>query len=250
MNYYNEFNPWKAHQLRLLIKQGLIPYGHVDERSITDVRPSDLSGYTQRHFFAGIGGWSLALRLAGWPDDRPVWTASCPCNPYSNAGKKKGTCDTRDLWPTFFNLFREYQTIPLLGEQVEAAIKMGWFDRVCSDMETIGNTVGACVLGSHSVGKDHIRQRLYFFANSTMHGCQRLLGETQTQVQENRTPEALGTWDSVGSPFVNWRKLLAEPHVIRVADGVSSTVDIRPRLHAYGDAIDPQLAAEFIKAIL
>jgi hypothetical protein len=51
---------------------GMIPAGDVDTRSIHDVRPHEIARYTQQHFFAGIGGWPLALRLAGWPDNRPV----------------------------------------------------------------------------------------------------------------------------------------------------------------------------------
>ena len=84
--YYNENNRFAAQWLRNLIAAGDIAPGDVDERSITEVRPDDLRGYTQCHFFAGIGGWSAALRLAGWPDDRPVWTGSCPCQPFSAAG--------------------------------------------------------------------------------------------------------------------------------------------------------------------
>jgi len=81
MNYYNEFDPGAAAWLRQLVSEGLIPAGIVDERSIEDVHPSDLSGFTQCHFFAGIGGWSRALQLAGWPESKPVWTGSCPCFP-------------------------------------------------------------------------------------------------------------------------------------------------------------------------
>ena len=79
MNYYNEYDPKAAAWLRELIAAKLIPAGVVDERSITEISPHDLSDYTQCHFFAGIGGWSLALELAGWPASRPVWTGSCPC---------------------------------------------------------------------------------------------------------------------------------------------------------------------------
>ena len=74
--YYNEPEPYAAQWLRNLIAAGHIAAGDVDARDIQDV--DDLAGYTQCHFFAGVGGFSYALRLAGWPDDRPVWTGSCP----------------------------------------------------------------------------------------------------------------------------------------------------------------------------
>jgi DNA (cytosine-5)-methyltransferase 1 len=88
--YYNEIDPDKAEWLREVIKAGIAAPGDVDERSISDVRPDDLRGYTQCHFFAGIGVWSYALRLAGWPDDREVWTGSCPCPSFSQQAKAKG----------------------------------------------------------------------------------------------------------------------------------------------------------------
>jgi hypothetical protein len=59
MDYYNEHDPFAAAWLRELIKAGEIPDGHVDERDIQDVHPSDLVGYRHCHFFAGIGGWAL-----------------------------------------------------------------------------------------------------------------------------------------------------------------------------------------------
>lgn len=166
MNYYNEFDPAAAAWLRELIGAGLIPKGEVDERSIADVRANELRGYTQCHFFAGIGGWSLALQLAGWPADRPVWTGSCPCQAFSTAGKQRGFDDERDLWPVFANLIAECKPEYVFGEQVENAIRHGWLDRVCADMEGEGYAVGAAVLGAHSVGAPHRRQRLYWGAVS------------------------------------------------------------------------------------
>lgn len=84
--YYNEIDPYAAQWLRNLMDYDLILPGEVDERSIVEVHPDDLKGFTQCHFFAGIGGWSLAARLARWPDDRRLWTGSCPCQPFSVAG--------------------------------------------------------------------------------------------------------------------------------------------------------------------
>lgn len=166
MNYYNEFDPYAAAWLRGLIEDGLIPDGVVDDRSIVEVHPEDLKSYAQCHFFAGVVGWAEALRLAGWPEDRPVWTGSCPCQPYSAAGKRKGDADERNLWPEFFRLIRGCRPSWVFGEQVEAAIAHGWLDNVCADLEGEGYACRAAVLGAHSVGAPHRRQRLYWLADT------------------------------------------------------------------------------------
>lgn len=166
MNYYNENDPKAADWLRELIADGHIPAGIVDERSITEISPDELSEYTQCHFFAGIGGWSLALELAGWPASRPVWTGSCPCQPFSGAGEGKGASDDRHLWPVFRRLIAQLHPERVFGEQVAQAIGFNWLDGVSADLEADGYAVGAVVLGAHSVGAPHIRQRLYWLANS------------------------------------------------------------------------------------
>ena len=164
MNYYNEFDAKTAAWLNELIRAGAIPAGDVDTRSICDVLPADIAGYDQCHFFAGIAGWSVALRLAGWPEDRPVWTGSCPCQPYSCAGKGKGDSDERNLWPQFYRLIRECRPERVFGEQVASAIGHGWLDGISADLEAENYACGAIVLGAHSVGAPHIRQRLYWVA--------------------------------------------------------------------------------------
>src|SRR5574338_1495455 len=133
MVYYNENDPSLAPWLYELMAAGQIAPGYVDTRSIEDVAPDDLREFKQCHFFAGIGGWSYALRLAGWPDDRPVWTGSCPCQPFSAAGKQKGKADERHLWPAFFRLIRERRPARVFGEQVAGAAGYAWFDHVAAD---------------------------------------------------------------------------------------------------------------------
>lgn len=123
--YYNENDPFAAQWLRNLIAAGHIAPGVVDERSIEDVTPDDLRGFTQCHFFAGIGVWSLALRRAGWPDDKPVWTGSCPCQPFSAAGKGKGIKDSRHLWPVWFRLIKQCRPPVIFGEQVASKLACG-----------------------------------------------------------------------------------------------------------------------------
>jgi DNA (cytosine-5)-methyltransferase 1 len=183
MNYYNEFDPKAAAWLQELINQKLIPNGKVDTRSITDVSPDELREFTQCHFFAGIGGWSLALQLAGWPEDRPVWSMSCPCQPFSTAGKQLGDKDERHLWPVAFNLIKECRPEYVFGEQVASAIGKGWLDGVSTDLGQEGYTCGSAVLGAHSVGAPHIRQRLYWVAYTTMPKHKEHKGEGESSLQ-------------------------------------------------------------------
>lgn len=168
--YYNENDPKATAWLRELILRGHIAPGDVDERSIADVHPADLLGYDQCHFFAGIGGWSYALRLAGWPDDRPVWTGSCPCQPFSVAGKGLGTADARHLWPEFQRLIAECRPASVFGEQVASKPGREWLAGVRADLEALGYAVGAADLCAAGVGAPHIRQRLYWMADADLSG--------------------------------------------------------------------------------
>ena len=164
--YYNEIDRFAAAWLRELIKRNLIAPGEVDERSIADVRPDDLVGFDQVHFFAGIGVWSYALRQAGWPDDRPVWTGSCPCQPFSCAGKGAGFDDSRHLWPEMFRLINECRPVVVLGEQVASKDGLAWLDAVQTDLEGAGYASGAVDTCAAGFGAPHIRQRLYWMAHT------------------------------------------------------------------------------------
>jgi DNA (cytosine-5)-methyltransferase 1 len=170
--YYNEIDLYAAEWLRNLIKAGHIADGEVDTRSIINVSPDDIRHFTQCHFFAGIAGWSHALRLAGWADDRKIWTGSCPCQPFSVAGKGKGTDDERHLWPHFFRLIRGCRPPVVMGEQVAGAAGYGWLDGIRSDMESESYTIEGVDIPACSVNAPHIRQRLYWVASdmaNTLH---------------------------------------------------------------------------------
>ena len=168
--YYNEFDPGAAAWLRELMKRGLIADGEVDDRSILEVQPDDLRGYTQCHFFAGIGVWSHALRQSGWADARPVWTASLPCQPFSAAGKQSGADDERNLAEVWLRLAAECRPAIAIGEQVEPAIGFGWLDAVFIRLEQADYACGAAVFPACSVGAPHIRSRLYWVAQSELAG--------------------------------------------------------------------------------
>ncbi len=161
---YNEVDAFAAQWTRNAMQAGLIANGSVDERSIKELSPADVAGPGQRHFFAGIGTWSTALRLAGIPDDSDVWTGSCPCQGFSSAGKRRGFDDPRHLWPVWFELIRACRPPVLFGEQVASALGWEWLDLVFADLESEGYSCAAADLPACSVGAPHRRQRLFFVA--------------------------------------------------------------------------------------
>ena len=161
--YYNEINPFAAQWMRNLMAEGWITKGDVDERSIEDVQPNDLTGYDRLHFFAGVAVWDYALNQAGWGRGE-IWTGSCPCQPFSAAGKGAGFDDERHLWPVFHHLIKECKPAIVIGEQVASGDAMPWIDLVQTDMEALGNAFGAIPFPSAGVGAPHIRERLYWVA--------------------------------------------------------------------------------------
>ena len=234
--YYNEHDPHAAAWLRELIARGLIPDGDVDERDVRDVQAADLRGYCQHHFFAGIGGWAYALRLAGWPDDRPVLTGSPPCQPFSAAGKQLGVKDDRHLAPHFLALVAAIRPPWVFGEQVAAAVnKENWLDDLLDELENQGYTTGAAVLPACGIGAPHIRQRLWFTAqrvgNAQCKGLQRYpWNETGVYEQRWVTAESVGPTPEAGSIDSESSSMDAMPRLRRVLLHDSSNTHARLRL--------------------
>ena len=275
--YYNEHDPFAAAWLKELIKAGQIVPGEVDERSIEDVLPSDLRRFTQCHFFAGIGVWSYALRCAGWPDDRPVWTGSCPCQPFSAAGKRTGTSDERHLWPAFFHLIQSCDPDIVFGEQVSSKDGLAWFDTVSLDLEAAGYAVGAADLCAAGFGAPHIRQRLYFVGSvvnspSEQMGLPRqsrlgrvpgvALADNNNTRLEGRQPMrqcptqlVIGSGGLVNGAWANHRWIPCrdgkyrpiEPGSSPLATGITNRVG---KLRGYGNALCAPVAQGFIEAYL
>ncbi len=203
--YYNEFNKGAAQWLRELIAAGELPDGEVDERDIRDVTPAELAGFDQCHFFAGIGGWAYALRQAGWPDNKPVWTGSCPCQPFSAAGKRGGFDDERHLWPAFHHLIAECRPDVVFGEQVGSKDGAAWLDLVLTDMEATGYAFGAANTPSAGFGAPHIRQRLWFVAermgNTVNPRLERYAGDENARHQPERIEaDKVGSIAATGKP--------------------------------------------------
>ena len=239
--YYNEIDPYCAAWLRNLIAAGHIAAGDVDERSIVDVKPDDLAGYGQCHFFAGIGGWSYALRLAGWPDDRPVWTGSCPCQPFSAAGQGKAADDERHLWPAWLPLIAERRPAIVLGEQVEAAVGWGWLDAVFADLEDQGYACGAAVLPACGIGAPHIRQRAWFVANAGSGGIRRghehqehdgAQSEVSGEIRQQRLRSDHGANGATGKLVNSASEQVGLPRRARQSRGTISELGVADRLQS------------------
>jgi len=301
--FYNDNDPKVCAWLRELIAQGHLPQGEVSEQSITEIEPSQCQPTS--HFFAGIGGWAYALKLAGWPEDRPVWTGSCPCQPFSVAGKGRGEADERHLWPAFRRLISECRPPTVFGEQVASKAGRLWLAGVRADLEAMGYAVGAADLCAAGLGAPHIRQRLYWVADAngrhtSAEGLQRS-GEHGQQTQNSRIARGLAdaedwrrprqgrtlgperssglgnaeqpglegharhgengdesgridtlahgsAWTpSVSIPCADGKARRIGPGITPLAHGIPARV---VRLRGYGNAIVPQVAAEFIRAFL
>lgn len=240
--YYNENNPECAEWLKALMSDGLIPKGYVDTRSITDVKAEDLEGYGQCHFFAGIGGWPLALRLAGYAD-LECWTGSCPCQPFSiaNAGAT-GQQDERHLLPQFVSLSAQRRPSIIFGEQVRRAIRWGWLDEAFALLEASDYSCGAAVIPAYAVGASHERKRLFWMAHTGSQGWQ---GPHPVRSVHIPDAEALSKY---GDPLGEVRGFMEVGDFRLLSyDGVPLVV-ARHAIKGFGNAIVPQLAAKFIQA--
>jgi len=251
--YYNEHDPFAAAWLRELIKAGHIAPGIVDERSIEDVRPDELLGYTQCHFFAGIGVWSYALRQAGWPDSRPVWTGSCPCQPFSAAGKGTGFADERHLWPAWFHLIEhgKPESVPIFGEQVASKDGLAWFDLVQTDLEGAGYACGQIDLCAAGIGAPHIRQRLWFVATRLGDpldaGLEGFAGHGNKSRESGRErTDAAGSITETGSvcgladPSISGRNQRREGQPKTWNDGVTGNGRLIEKTRAHDRLADPE----------
>ena len=87
----------------------------------------------------------LRSRLARWPDSRPCWTLSCPCQPFSAAGKVGGFADERHLWPAAHWLIAQRRPVTIFGEQVASPAGLAWFDSVYSDLERTAYAAGRLI---------------------------------------------------------------------------------------------------------
>lgn len=244
MILYNDNDPFCCEMLKALVAAGAIPHGDVLCKSITEIQPDELKPYHSCHFFAGFGGWPLALRLAGWPDDEPIDTGSCPCQPLSGAGDGLGELDDRHLWPQWHRLIKERAPATIVGEQVASEDGLEWLDGISLDLEELGHAVIACDLPAASVGYPHKRQRIFWFADSDSDGRKgfRLRAKPAGIARQGGaySKMALLAHDPF-RPGPGW----PQPLLRVLDDGVPGAVEL---LRGYGNAIVPEVGALFIQA--
>ena len=176
--------------------------------------------------FAGIGGIDLGLESTGrfetiqfveyepfcqhilrrhWPDV-PIWgdvktfdPDSCgdidllcggyPCQPFSVAGKQKGTEDDRHLWPRMFEIIKHKRPTWVLCENVPGHVNLG-LDQVLFDLESEGYSWQTFVLGAVAVDAPHRRQRLFIVANTNNNGHKEGFSETRNQNDDGKNTQS------------------------------------------------------------
>ena len=169
--------------------------------------------------FSGIGGFDLAAEWMDWENifhcewnkfgqkilkyywpnaisyeditktDFTIWrgkidilTGGFPCQPYSQAGKRKGKEDERHLWPEMLRAIREIQPSFVVGENVYGLVNWNGgmvFDEVQSDLENEGYQVQPVILPACGINAPHRRDRVWFVANAQHNG----------NIRESRTNE-------------------------------------------------------------
>jgi len=281
MILYIDIDPFCCKWMENLIEAGQLPDGIVFQFDVREINPICLNEIDQVHFFAGIGGWAYALELAGWPRDWPVWTGSCPCQPWSVAGRGKREDDERHIWPAWFKIIRECKPPIIFGEQVASPAGRAWLDIVSADLESAGYAVGSANLCACGVGAPHLRQRLYWVADSGSIGQERC-SDSKSKTRSKPRSFLCGNhyfWEDKEWLYGRDGKFRpAEPEpgsfplAPRLPRGLGrlrpwerqladvAGADVRSlkeagrnrvgRLRGYGNAIVPHLAAEFIKAVM
>ena len=228
--------------------------------------------------FSGIGGFSLAGKWAGYEtvgfceidkycqkvlrknfpnvpifDDIrklsrsdidgaiDVITGGFPCQPFSVAGRKKGTQDDRDLWPEMFRVIKEFKPTWVVGENVANFVSMA-FQRTKTDLESEGYEVQPFIVPACSVNAPHKRDRVWIMAYANNKRFSRFQQSNTNTVQSSKK-------ERFSVRGFNYDYEMEYPNIpknIRVDDGLPHRVD---RVRALGNSIVPQVAYQILKAI-
>jgi site-specific DNA-cytosine methylase len=163
-----------------------------------------------------------------------VWTGSCPCQPFSAGGQQKGFNDERHLWPHFRRLIAERRPSVIFGEQVASKLGRKWLASLRLDLEALDYAVGGADLCAAGLCAPHIRQRLYWVADSASSGLEGVYEAIRGIDMQSTITALRSQWD-------------AEPKMDRVAYGIPAKVG---RLCGFGNSIVPQIGAVFVRSCM
>lgn len=216
-----------------------------------------------------------------------ILTGGFPCQPFSQAGRRKGTDDDRYLWPEMLRIIREFKPKWVIAENVRGLLTLQQgvvFEQVCADLEASGYEVQPLIIPAVAVNAPHRRDRVWFIAhrkdersggragqesikkgravrsenkgllgytsNSNGQRLQRMRNEQNSQGQNRLQGGQKFGWDA------NWIEAATE--LCSLDDGLPVELDglkltkaghRNAQLKAYGNAIVPQVAIEIMKAI-
>ena len=265
---------------------------------------------THGSLFSGIGGFDLASEWMGWenvfhceydpfcqkvlkhhfPNSKlykdvrkfdatnylgrvDILTGGFPCQPFSSAGKRKGTEDERHLWPEMLRVIREVSPKYVVGENVRGLLNWSGglvFEEVCADLENEGYEVTPYLLPACGKNAPHRRDRIWFIANSTKRNDGRNTRSVSSKEEEericerNEIPKSTLSGEVFGSSknsdengqVRNWENFPTQPPICGRDDGIPRELDTitfpkwrKESIKAYGNAIVPQVAFEIFKAI-
>jgi len=189
-----------------------------------------------------------------------IVTGGFPCQPFSHAGRRKGTADDRYQWPNMFQVIRNVKPDWVIAENVRGLVT--WnnglvLEQVCADLESEGYEVQPLVIPAVAVNAPHRRDRVWIIA----HRNSQRVNTGRTEVQE--THGEISKWDDnakLGCPDWNrnWQEVAFKTCHDGLDDGLSRNVGglsysaakwRKEGLKAYGNAIVPQVAMEIFKAI-
>lgn len=213
-----------------------------------------------------------------------IVTGGFPCQPFSHAGRRKGTSDDRYKWPEMFAVIRNVQPDWIIAENVRGLAS--WNDgmvleTVCTDLEGEGYEVQPFIVPAAGVGAPHKRERVWIVAhafNSGQGGAERESAATSDSIQKEYRTQDGTTWkperadsdgtnnESNGKWQMDWREVALATCHDGVDDGlsyrlhgatsrgkrtdvISASQHRKERLKACGNAIVPQVAMEIFRSI-
>ena len=154
-----------------------------------------------------------------------IITGGFPCQPFSVAGKRKGTSDDRYLWDETIRIIRECKPRWFIGENVEGIINIQEgvvLRQVCDDLEKEGFEVQCIVIPASGIGAWHQRKRVWILAYSKHNGSHRSKGN-ETIKSSNEQEKRLSVRDDQDVPNTNTRLSVRENEEVQARGNTSTT---------------------------